>query len=105
MISDKTTHKHKVDAAILRLDKAQALTILGWELLISDIIPAAFIWSGFRVGSDLWLWWFLGEAFLAVGMVLVAGRIGAKAFREAGRAMEAEAITSPAVQPATRRAA
>jgi hypothetical protein len=47
---------------------------LGWVLIIFDLIPAVWLWVGWREGSWLWFWWVLGEAVIG-GVLLIAGTI------------------------------
>ncbi len=72
------TNKDRMDAAILKQHKAADLRMIGWVLLLFDSIPVVFIWVGFRVGSNLWLWWSLIEGLFGLGLIRVAGRIRPK---------------------------
>ncbi|MGB9104477.1 MAG: hypothetical protein WCC59_06965 [Terriglobales bacterium] len=92
------TSKDRIAAAILKQHKAADLRMIGWELLLFDSIPVVFIGVGFRVGSNLWLWWSLIEGLFGIGLIRVAGRINDQATRQYGEAAE-KAAMEPVAKP------
>jgi hypothetical protein len=55
------------------LRAALVLRTLGWYSVAWGCVLAIWIWTGLKAGSDLWLWWSIGQfAFGAVCLVLAA---------------------------------
>lgn len=83
-----------LDPALEQEGKADALEVLGGLLGLFDVIPLTFVWSGFRVGSYMWLVWFLAQALAAVTLVEVAWSIRSKAAKAIERAV-AQRVARP----------
>jgi len=63
-------HIQREVAALEEQRRGAVLMTVGKVLLWMDLILACFVYAGLRVGSDLFLWWVLGEGML--GLVLMA---------------------------------
>ena len=85
-----------MDATLVEQCKAADLRIVGWELLLFDIVPLVFISAGLSVGSDLWLWWSLVEALVGIGLIRVAARRSGEATRQYARAAKMTAAKTAA---------
>jgi hypothetical protein len=52
---------------------ALVLRTLGWFSIVWGCVVATWIWTGLKAGSDLWLWWSIGQfVFGAICLVLAA---------------------------------
>jgi hypothetical protein len=49
--------------------RGMVLITVGKVLLWMDFLLLAFVYVGLRSGSEMWLWWVLGEGIL--GLVLI----------------------------------
>ncbi len=76
----------QVDAVVDDLRKASAFQVSGWTLLVFDVlIIAAWLWTGFRAGSDFWLYWFLIEGVIGLALVSVGSYLKTRAGRHLAR--------------------
>ncbi|MFB3815653.1 MAG: hypothetical protein ACE14L_16245 [Terriglobales bacterium] len=62
-----------LDALIQDEDTGWNLSVLGYSLLVSAVIPAVFVFVGWRSGSLFWFWSILGLVVLGFSFV-AAGR-------------------------------
>jgi hypothetical protein len=81
------------DKGVSPQENALTLRIIGWQLLALNAIPILFIWDGWRVGSEMWTWWFLAEGFLGSALVL-AGHLWEATFPTAVAAVTASPATA-----------
>ncbi len=52
------------------LRAALVLRTIGWLSIVWGAMISIWIWMGLRAGSDLWLWWSVGQ--VAFGMICLA---------------------------------
>jgi hypothetical protein len=83
---------NRLDPALQQESKADALEVLGWLLGLFDVIPMLFVWSGFRVGSYMWLYWFLAQASTALTLIRIAFKIRTKASNAIERTIKEPAV-------------
>jgi hypothetical protein len=62
--------------------QGSVLMTVGKVLLWMDLILACFVYVGLRTGSQLFLWWVVGEAVLGFALMGVGTRKRADAQRE-----------------------
>ena len=65
---------YEEDKGVSPEENALTLRVIGWQLLALNAIPILFVWDGWRVGSELWTWWFLAEGLLGSVLVLAGHR-------------------------------
>lgn len=70
-MSDKVAEEER---KIPSEENALGLRMVAWQLLIFDAIPVLFVWDGWRVGSNLWMWWVIVQGTLGL-ILLAAGRV------------------------------
>lgn len=76
----------QVDAVVDDLRRASIFQVTGWTLLVFDaLIIAVWLWTGFRAGSDFWLYWFLIEGVLGLALLAVGSYLKARAGRHISR--------------------
>ena len=52
------------------LNNSQGMRLVGWLLIVGGAMCSIFIWTGLRVGSELWLW--TSGASVLLGLICLA---------------------------------
>lgn len=71
-----------MDAAVRDEQKGSNLQTLGWVFIIFDLIPAVWLWVGWRSGSMFWFWWVLAEGVIGCGLLIAGTLLRSKAARD-----------------------
>jgi hypothetical protein len=58
---------------------AIVLRTLGWLSIIWGLMVSMWIWMGEKAGSNLWLWWTLGQFAAGAVLLFLAARMQARA--------------------------
>jgi bacteriorhodopsin len=70
-LADENTSKYQKAALGFRT--------LGWLSIAWSCITVLWLWMGLRAGSNLWLWWTIGQFVFGAICVGVANRLQARA--------------------------
>lgn len=83
---DKDRDLLELDAVTADLRIASILQVTGWTLLIFDaLIIAIWLWTGFRAGSNFWLYWFVIEGIIGLGLTVIGSYVKTRAGRHMSR--------------------
>jgi hypothetical protein len=55
------------------------LRVLGWTSIVWGCMISIWIWTGLKAGSDLWLYWTIGQFVFGAICLAAAGRIQLRA--------------------------
>lgn len=56
---------------------ALVLRTVGWLSIIWGLMISIYIWMGQNAGSQLWLWWSIGQLALGAVLLAIAARLKA----------------------------
>jgi hypothetical protein len=69
---------------------ALVLRTLGWFSIVWGCGIAMWIWTGLKAGSNLWLWWTIGQFVFGAICLVAASRLRVHAAQQMRAAPEAE---------------
>lgn len=73
VIAGESNNKYERAALVLRT--------LGWLSIVWGAMISIWIWMGLKAGSDLWLYWTIGQFVFGAICLAVAGRLQERAAR------------------------
>ncbi|MFB3918106.1 MAG: hypothetical protein ACE14M_15365 [Terriglobales bacterium] len=82
MATNYDIEQRAMDAAIRDERRGSGMQTLGWVFIIFDLIPAVWLWVGWRSGSMFWFWWVLGEGLSGVALLIAGTILRSKAARD-----------------------
>jgi hypothetical protein len=78
-MSNYDREQREMDALQQSSDRGLTFEVIGWMLLLFNIIPLTFLWVGLRSGSFFWTYWSVIEGAIGIVLVLIGRRYKAKA--------------------------
>jgi hypothetical protein len=74
VIAGESNNKYNRAALVLR--------VLGWTSIIWGCMISIWIWMGLKAGSDLWLYWTVGQFVVGAVLLSIATRLQMRAAHE-----------------------
>jgi hypothetical protein len=71
MATSESERLRATDEAVHEQRLGSVLVTVGWVLIAMDCILAVWIWVGLRSGSEMWLWWAIGEGILGFALIFI----------------------------------
>jgi len=78
-MSNYDREQKEMDAVRRSENRGLRFEVIGWMLLLFELIPLTFLWVGLRSGSLLWTYWSVIEGATGIVLVLIGRVYKAKA--------------------------